>query len=109
MATQGVVSVVKNGVVVLKVVAGCDGYNAALLGNTIRGMGIIPDAENAYDLAFKLRFGEVECLVAMDQRTEVFRGHDEIDSTRYRATFSDPRFNPRWEQGTADFVEVVEF
>ena len=25
----------------------------------------------------------------------------------YKETFNDPKFNPRWEQGTADYAEIL--
>jgi hypothetical protein len=38
------------------------------------------------------------------------RRDDDLDGLYFdRLKFEDPRFNPRWDDGTADYVEVVEF
>lgn len=53
-----------------------------------------------------LGFGCPRCLVVMDEREALGAG-DEL-APLYRQTFDDPRFNPRWQHGTAHHVEVVE-
>ena len=52
-------------------------------------------------------FGSQACLVVLTEDGEYDNCDSEL-SSRYRETFSDPRFNPRWKEGTADHVRVVE-
>lgn len=107
MATQGIVSVREHGEVVMKVVAGTDGYNAQKVATRLqREWPVSP--ETAYDIAVQEVFGTVHDLVVLTLGKALFKGDEEIHP-RYHETFSDPQFNPRWEQGIADYVEVVDF
>lgn len=113
MGTQGIVSIVINDHVVMKAIAGCNGFNAKVIASVIhRAPELRADIYAFYDLAQRLKFGCTECLVVMDQDT-LKTGHgDEIgdspdDPQRYFDTFADPAFNPRWAPGTADYVEIV--
>lgn len=104
--TNGIVSITRNGKTVFKVVAGCDGYNAPKLAQAIRETG--PSTlDQVYDLALDCDFGCKECLVVIGECGERYEG-DEPLGPLYRSTFADPRFNPRWERGTAAYVEVIE-
>jgi hypothetical protein len=105
MATQGIVSLVRDGHVVAKVIAGCNGQEAENLATAIRQSGV-QGAQEIYDLAISLHFGCEDCLVVMD-RAGVVSGEMEIGEL-YSQTFDQPEFNPRWNIGIADFVEVVE-
>lgn len=107
MATQGVVSVVHQGRVVLKVIAGCDGYNAKKLSHAIRRLGRVPTLSEAYEMATNVGFGESGNLVVMDERRSKHNTGERL-SRLYRRTFEQPLFNPRWKRGTADFVSVVK-
>lgn len=108
MATQGIVSVVVNGAVVCKAVAGCDGMEAPYLASLI-AQERLTDPKEIHDLAECIGFGCDRCRVVQGPEGFAF-GIDigDEDFERYRRTFGDPRFNPRWEHGTADYVEVVE-
>ena len=107
MARQGVVSVLKDGKVALKVVAGCDGDRAKTLADVIRRDGRVLPVRDIYDIARSRGFGCEECLVVIGQDDEVFHQFDGRLPSPYRETFDDPLFNPRWDKGAADFVEVV--
>jgi len=105
----GVVSVRSNGQVVMKFVAGMNGNKAEQLAEVIRARKTVPfDVNLAYDVARVLGFGSEACLVVMTADAVAFRGEGEL-SPLYRDKFSDPEFNPRWECGLADHVEVVDF
>jgi len=106
MATQGLVTIQKNGEVVMKIVAGCDGMQAGTLASAIRGLDRVPGLYEAYDLALKVGFGSKENLVVLEKKAS-FHQCEEILSRRYRRTFKQPRFNPRWKYGTADHIQVV--
>ncbi len=112
MATQGLVSVVRNGRVIAKVVAGCGGERAPALAETLDS-----EAEQVprdlIAMAGLLGCGCTDCLVVMVAR----EGDGMIAASRpsgaealsglYASTFDDPRFNPRWTRGTAPYVEIV--
>jgi hypothetical protein len=107
MATQGLVTIVHQGNVVMKFVAGCDGMKASKLAKVLREMAAVPDTlKAAHDLALKLGFGCQNCLVVMNERRARCCGSDRL-TRLYRKTFVQPKFNPRWEQGTADHVVVI--
>lgn len=107
MATQGIVSMVRDGEVVLKFVAGCDGMKAEHLANILRVGGVVPSLEQAYELATAVGFGSTDSLVVLDPTDYLYKGYDEVGRL-YRSTFNDPNFNPRWKRGTADYTEVVD-
>lgn len=105
MAKQGIVSVVKTPETKIKVIAGCNGYNADGLAERIKTEGLQSISE-IYEAAKEQRFGCIDCLVVMDKKTAL-PDKDDLHS-RYRDAFDDPEFNPRWKYGTADYVRVIE-
>lgn len=107
MATQGMVSVTKNGATAIKIIAGCNGYNAPLVGEAVRRLERIPTIEEAFEIATEHSFGSESCLVVMDGTRHIFES-DEALPDRYRETFDDPRFNPRWDSGEVEYLEVIE-
>ena len=106
---QGLVAVIKDGKVVCKVIAGCNGGNARKVADYIADN--VKDLKFAkldqiYDLASKLGFDSQGDLVVMDA-VEIFSKSKDQISDLYRAKFDDPQFNPRWEVGSANFTEIV--
>jgi len=106
MATQGIVTVTHKGIVTHKIIVGCDGYNADDLVQAIEEAQKPLTIGTCLALAKDVGFGCSDCLVVMDEYSSC-GADDELDE-RYRRTFKNPRFNPRWENGTADYVRVVE-
>lgn len=106
MATQGIVSVTRDGRAIVKAVAGCNGMQAGKLVEAIKARRELVNAETVMLMAQRAFFGCPACLVVLDEQ-EALGAIDELPSL-YRQTFDDPRFNPRWHRGTADYVEVVE-
>lgn len=104
--TQGVLSVVQNGKVRLKVVAGCDGARVIGLAARIRELGQLPTIEEVYAMACVIGLGSVQSLVVMNETEMKYEGDGQVGEL-YRKTFNLPDFNPRWEQGMADYVEIV--
>lgn len=100
MATQGLVTVMKDGKVICKIVAGDNGYFAPQLAESIRQSWPLLAGE-IYNVARRVGFGCERCLVVMSE-TKVVRRFDEQLHRRYRRTFDQPAFNPRWEHGTVD-------
>lgn len=107
MGTQGVVSVTRDGRTIIKVVAGCQGYMAEELAQVIKERRLPLGPEQVQRWAQIVGFGCPNCLVVMDEQEALGQDADELPAL-YRQTFDDPRFNPRWQRGTASHVEVVE-
>ncbi len=105
--TQGIVTVTRGGKVRLKIVVGGGGMNAGAVANAIRQIARIPTLGEAYELALRCEFGFEDSLVVMDE-TGAFHKTGYDLGPRYRQTFDQPHFNPRWAIGTAEHVEVVE-
>lgn len=114
MATQGLLSIVdKNGTVKMKAVCGCNGFNTKALQKKLEEIiksGTL-SLQKVYDAALDLEFGCSDCLVVLDNDKEIMPFMYENDETLpkiYRKTFGQPKFNPRWECGLADYVAIVE-
>lgn len=106
MATNGVVSVRKNGQVVMKISVGTDGNNAAKVARAIRAMNRVPTIDEANKIASENEFGTGACRVVVTKNNlNKFTGKMEL----YKSKFHDPGFNPRWECGISDHVEIVDF
>lgn len=106
MATQGVVSIVSEGKVVMKVVAGCDGMKARDTADQLLVAWPV-NPEQAYETAINAGLGCNNCLTVVTESDILFKG-DEVPSPLYRETLNNPEFNPRWERGTADHTIVIE-
>ncbi len=104
MGTQGLVAVTSGGKVKYKAVAGCDGYNAEALVKVIEERKL-DSVDDIYEAAKEVGFGCVDCLVVLSEDVERFEGYKgEPIPPSYRETFSNPKWNPRWDCG-----EVVEY
>jgi len=106
MATQGLVSVVQDGKTIVKAVCGINGMKAPMLAAEIRSRKLV-DAKSIFDAAKRVGFGEEASLVVLDRNQICFDGDGEV-SELYTKTFDDPEFNPRWECGIPDRLEIVE-
>lgn len=115
MATQGLLSVVdKNGKVVMKVVCGCNGYEIPKLKKMLKGKELPATTSGMYNrVLYEAEVGCDRCLVVIDSaglicEDGIFEWADIPDSYKlYKETFSDPKFNPRWAQGIADYTEIL--
>ena len=110
MGTQGVVSVAAGGKTVVKAIVGCDGDNADKLAALIRE-GNLSKPEDIERAADEVHFGCPDCRVIQsgpDAASTIFRGDCDLSAQYFdRAKFLDPKFNPRWDHGTADHVVVI--
>jgi len=106
MTTQAIISIVKNGHTIVKIISGCGGYNAEKLAEIIKSDQ--PDKiQDIYDIALKNRFGCKDCLVVMNKNETVYKGDGHVGPL-YHKTFDDPSFNPRWTYGTAEYVIILK-
>ncbi len=114
MATQGIVSIldIDGKQVLFKVIAGSDGYNASKLVEWVKAQKGVLTIEGVYQAARQVKFGATEDMVVQDSAGSLcYDGNGDPAELgglyRDYEKFCDPRFNPRWENGTADYVEVV--
>ncbi len=108
MATQGLISIVENGRVIMKVVCGCNGYNVKNVAKIIED-NYLENIQEIYNIAFENRFGCSSCLVVMNESDIIYKGDDDISSyPLYRETFSNPFFNPRWKCGSIENLVIIE-
>ncbi len=105
--TNGIVSVIENGTMRLKIIAGCSGYNADNLAHLLKIECEVPSMETAYSFAEAVDFGCKDCLVVQSPTGHIFKGADELGPL-YREHFHDPQFNPRWERGNCGHLAIVE-
>lgn len=106
MGTQGLVTITKNGAVLFKAIAGCNGFNADKLVEMIKATPPVADTQ-VWRMAHDCKFGCKDCLIVIGKESTLGNDVSNIPQ-RYYTTFADPQFNPRWEQGTAAYTEVVE-
>jgi hypothetical protein len=104
MATQGLVSVVRDDKVILKVAVGCDGYRALALARRVIAEGI-ETADALGKAAESEELGCSDCRVIMDTERTYFpvECHES-----YRKTFGEPFFNPRWDSGECEYAYVAD-
>lgn len=106
--TNGIISVVKKGHVLAKIITGCDGNKlvGVVVDKIRKNPKIIDSATDLYADVLSTGFGSKDSLIVMTKNT-IFHECNEEPDARYRETFNQARFNPRWENGSADFIEVV--
>lgn len=108
MATNGIVSIVKNGKTVFKCVAGCNGSTADKTAAALKKLAN-PTIDQVYKVCIDNHFGCKECTVVQSEKEHRCDPDYQKEklSSLYKDKFVDPKFNPRWEYGTASHVEIV--
>lgn len=107
MGTNAVVSLVgDNGATLIKAVCGCNGDKAKELAEAVQKG--LTNPHLVYSVAMSMGFGCRQCLVVVGEYDTINRTGDEL-GTLYHEKFKEPRFNPRWQNGTASHVEIVKF
>lgn len=106
--TQGLVSLTDpHGTTLAKIVVGDNGMNAQSFADAIPRDRLL-SAFELYRLALRHNFGCRDCLIV---QTRHGQHHDteliEEVPESYREHFGDPRWNPRWRHGTAEYTVVV--
>lgn len=121
MGTQAILSIVHEGKVTTKVVAGCDGGNMWVLRDTVADyLGATGRKEVAksrlFAWAHQVGLTCDQCLVIQTAPTQIWNSDGAnvwgeftcIERERWRDKFNDPAFNPRWDAGTAAFSFVID-
>jgi hypothetical protein len=118
MATQGLLSITRAGKVVAKIVTGCDGQNIVPLAASLR-KNPTTDPDELLKRCREHDLGGNSLIVQSSPDSWRCDGESSPDGWRcdsdteevpelYKAKFYEPRFNPRWLNGTAEYTEVVE-
>lgn len=105
--TQGLVTILRSGKVVMKAVAGCEGYEGAKLTDAVVSGRIPLTLDAVYGEARRIGFGSPDDLVVWTADDDLRAFSDDLPPL-YRPTFNQPRFNPRWESGFVYHLWVVE-
>jgi hypothetical protein len=114
MATQGLLSIVdKANKVKFKIVCGCNGSNIKALAESVKKLFNDEKpitATRLYIMADDHACGCKDCLAVLSDTEVIYHGDgDDLEiSESYRKTFNRPKFNPRWEVGTAEYTEVIK-
>lgn len=110
--TQGLLTIVYDRRVIMKVVVGCSGTHVRELAKFLRRKQIAPSAHQMELLAEKYDVGCRDCRViltgfrgAVQIHTKAEEWNDPDDL--YRSTFKRPRFNPRWKRGDGAITSIV--
>lgn len=109
MATQGLLTVTKNDEVQLKIVVGSQGMSlpymkSYLIENYPDGKDF--DLQDIYDKACDI-FGK-DSTVLQHKEDEMFYFDEIIPAESfYKDKWLNKEFNPRWEHGTADFIDEL--
>lgn len=106
MATNGIISVMKDNKVVFKCIAGCNGMTAETTAKAIKEIEN-PTLDNIYKTCLDYAFGCKECLVVQSETGHKFIDQEDDLHELYIKKFTDPNFNPRWERGTAAHTEII--
>ena len=107
MATQGLLSITRAGKVVAKIVTGCDGRNIVPLAESLR-KNPTTDPDELLKRCREHDLGGNSLIVQSSSDGWLCDGDTEEVPELYKAKFHEPRFNPRWPNGTAEYTEVVE-
>lgn len=108
MATQAVVSLVKDGATLVKCVAGCNGWEAPALAKIIAEQHLCT-VEGIHMAALALGLGCHDCLVTQDKdHVKAAEPATILGGTFYVSKFHEPTFNPRWHAGTSSYVYLVD-
>lgn len=105
MATQGMITVLKNQMVVMKIIAGSNGQKSERVAQKIRKNWPL-SIDEAYKIALKTGLGSKNCLVVLTADDCRYDGDDDL-SELYRENFDQPSFNPRWRCGLVEHLEFV--
>ena len=70
MTTQAIISLVKTDHTFIKIICGCNGYNAEKLAKIIKD-NQLDNIQDIYDMAIENKFGCRDCLVVMDDENIV--------------------------------------
>lgn len=110
MATQGIISIVKENKVIFKCVAGCNGYNASDTANALKKLNPKEyDLKTIYDVCLINNFGCAHgCLTVQSENDFMAFDKDDELPELYKEKFNDPNFNPRWKHGIAAHTEIIK-
>ena len=107
MATQGIISIIKDGKTIFKCVAGCNGMTAEKTSEALKKI-INPTIDQVYKICLDNDFGCSDCTVVQSENDFIQRDMEDGLPELYIKKFNEPEFNPRWECGIASHVEIIK-
>ncbi len=107
MASQGLLTLTRDGKVVAKITAGCDGEKVRALAAAIR-KAPTENLEELHRMALAADLGCENCLAVVGPEGTFFTSDGETPDPLYFSTFDRPRFNPRWESGEVEHFRLVK-
>jgi hypothetical protein len=113
MGTQGMITLVRKSEVVRKIVVGCSGMEVPLMAAELR-KNPTDDPAALVRMAGEFGVGCDGCLVVQTAPASFVLPdgfafeQDDKDFHRWRDTFTNPKFNPRWDNGTVEYLEIVQ-
>jgi len=108
MATQGLLSITLGGKVMAKIITGCDGKRIVPLAAWLRAHCKAVDGDELLKLCHAHDLGGESLIVQTSPTDWHCDTADQELPPLYVEKFDDPDFNPRWQQGTAEYTERVE-
>ena len=110
MSTSGMVVILKDNEVKVKIVVGCSGYNSEKVAEKIRQLNKIPNLNQTYKMAIQ-DFGCKDCLSVITQRKERYDGENDGGEKLYNSsTFHDSTFYQRsTTDGKCEYISIVNF
>jgi hypothetical protein len=107
MATNAVISFVnEKKKTIVKIVVGSNGGEYANFVAELEEEDLDIGDDNLENI-LELAIDYFDHVVVMSEKRHVSEDREEELHPRWRETFSDPWFNPRWEAGIASFVYVI--
>lgn len=106
LKTQGLISVIRKGRVVMKIAVACGGQNESLLIARLLEKQWPFTIDTARQLAIECKFGCTCCLVVMTPSEVSFLGKGEL-SPIWRRTFGHRWFNPHGEAKPEDSAALL--
>lgn len=114
MGTQATLTLLRDGKVVRKIVAGCNGDGMEALRDRLEN-DPTDDLGKLIEHCIGLSVGCPRCLLIQSSpdkiTTLIQKDVDDFspgEYTRWRETFYNPTFNPRWDNGTASYSLVLD-
>jgi hypothetical protein len=110
MATQGLLSIVKNNQVHIKVICGWNGDCIPELKEKISSLTpeqMTPEIVHQHALDIVGGSDRLVTQYATDKCIFEDKEFEPKQGDNYFKHFNDPTFNPRWDHGTSDYTEVI--
>lgn len=107
MASLGLITITKDGVVTTKIIAGSNIKAGSAVADVLKKNDTSLTLRDIFELAAGAGFGDPEVDLVVMNEQDIYHECDEDISPLYRKTFFQPEFNPRWACGLSDYLEII--